>query len=63
MAENVPEPAECPTCRRSLLRAVVDRVRTALADDAPEPERTEFMICPACGWNNLPERWEQTKLR
>lgn len=55
---------ECPTCRRpSLLRAVIDKARAALADEPPRHEHPEFMICPVCGWNNLPERWEQTKMR
>jgi uncharacterized protein with PIN domain len=61
--EMTAETAECPTCKkRSLLRAVVDTAQALLA----EPERhehPEFMVCPVCGWNNLPERWEQTKLR
>jgi uncharacterized protein with PIN domain len=57
------EAAECPTCKkRTLLRAVLDQARAVLADEPVRHEHPEFMICPVCGWNNLPERWEQNKL-
>ncbi len=51
---------ECPQCqKRTLLRAVVDQVRAAVAGEPARHEHPEFLVCPVCGWNNLPERWQQ----
>jgi RNA polymerase subunit RPABC4/transcription elongation factor Spt4 len=50
----------CPKCqKRTLLRAVIQEVEAALAPSSDRHEHVEFEICPVCGWNNLPERWEQ----
>lgn len=56
------EPDECPQCqKRTLLRAVVDQVKAAVVGEPQRHEHPEFLVCPVCGWNNLPERWEQSR--
>lgn len=51
---------ECPRCqKRTLLRAVADEVRAAFAGEPERHEHWEFVVCPVCGWNNLPERYDK----
>ena len=59
--QESPESDECPRChKRTVLRAVVDEARAVLAGGPDRHEHPEFQVCPVCGWNNLPERWEQS---
>lgn len=60
MADHDTQQAECPRCqKRTLLRAVTDEIRAALAGEPERREQSEFLICPVCGWNDLPERHQQ----
>ncbi|WP_109474325.1 hypothetical protein [Ornithinimicrobium cavernae] len=57
--ESTTDSDVCPRCqKRTLLRAVIDEVQAALAP-TERHEHPEFQVCPVCGWNNLPERWEK----
>lgn len=51
---------ECPRCQqRTLLRAVADELRAAVAGEPERHEHWEFLVCPVCGWNDLPERHQR----
>lgn len=60
MADADPQQAECPRCqKRTLLRAITDEIKAALSGEPERHEHVEFLVCPVCGWNNLPERYGQ----
>lgn len=43
------------------MRAVIDEVKATLAGEPERHEHFEFVVCPVCGWNDLPERWEKNR--
>jgi uncharacterized protein with PIN domain len=59
---DVTQQAECPRCqKRTLLRAVIDEVGAAFAGEPERHEHPEFLVCPVCGWSDLPERYQRQR--